>query len=89
LRRAREASASSRARDAQVEVTDRSASDLEADGGFVAECLTGSIVTQADDWGIQLLCGRDFHFSDSSRFFEVFCASDIMFPCVFKVLEER
>jgi len=22
----------------------------EADGGFVAECLTESIVTQADDW---------------------------------------
>lgn len=22
----------------------------EGDGGFVAECLTGSIVTQADDW---------------------------------------
>ena len=22
----------------------------EADGGFVAECLTESVVTQADDW---------------------------------------
>lgn len=22
----------------------------EADGGFVAECLTESIITQADDW---------------------------------------
>ncbi|MGA9059538.1 MAG: hypothetical protein WB763_23860 [Terriglobia bacterium] len=52
MRRAQEASASSRARDAQAEVTDRSASGLEAGGGFVAECLTGSIVTQADDWGI-------------------------------------
>jgi hypothetical protein len=25
----------------------------EADGGFVAECLTESIVTQADDWEVR------------------------------------
>jgi len=32
--------------------------------------------------------GRDFHLPHASRFFEVFCASGIMFPCVFKGLEE-
>jgi hypothetical protein len=42
----------------------------EADGGFVAECLTEAIVTQADDWTElrgNVLEAVDAFFSDSQK----------------------